>query len=163
VSQLFADYGDGVLHYFGWYAAQGSDIKKQVAACRGLDRQTPRMLYLDRQVPDGAALCHYCELGERMPVTRGRRGRRTPGTVPNAPIRAAFEASGLTLGELAHRMGMFKLGTRQAETSRLSRMLGVNAGYRWRNGTAVKQLNMTRENAARVIRALHLDPRDFGL
>lgn len=161
---VYADYGDAVLHRFGWYAPPSSS-PLQVAACRALDEHRPKMLYLEHQAPDGATLCPWCELELRVP-NREYGHRVRPGTVAKEPIREAFERSGLSLSELCRRLGFVRRddkGYLVADTSILSRKLGIQHYGRSPAGAAKRQSNIQIDVAVRIVRALHLDPVDFGL
>lgn len=169
--EMLADYGDGLLHWFGRYGPKSTTLS--VARCRAHDDVRPAVLYLPRKAPE-VKQCPYCVAGERKPRSTGRQAKVREGRTPNAPIRAAFEASGMSLSEVAIRMGMTRRYSQRrtngsmstylgAETSRLQRMLGLRPNHRWRNGAAVKQHNISVVNAAKVLRALHLDPHDFDL
>jgi hypothetical protein len=82
--------------------------------------------------------------------------------VPNEPIRAAFEASGLRVSDLARRLEVER-SNGQPDVTRVRRMLGLYPGYRAADGSLRKQRHLKAEKAVEVIRALHLDPVDFGL
>lgn len=156
--EILADYGDGVLHDFGWFS---QSHKTRTARCGVLKNRQPFMIYLPHQAPDGATVCPYCADHKKAPRTRDRPHKGKPGTVPNQPIREAFERSEISLSNLAVRMGF--VGTEGPEASRVGRMLGMTVNHRLNSGKAVKQRNIKEENAVKIIRALHLSPKDFDL
>lgn len=150
---VLADYGDGVLHRFGFY------FKKhplQVAACAGFSDRRPQALYLEHTAPEGASLCPYCEEERPWPASP----RRYDG-VPVATLRQAFDESGLTVSEVARRIGLLRQNGAVNDTP-LRRQLGLApSGYR--NGVALWQKTVTPAKAAAIARALNLDPHEIGL
>lgn len=72
--------------------------------------------------------------------------------VPNAPIRRAFEDSGMTLAEVADRVYP---GSKA--TTRVGRLLGI---YEER-GKVLSEIKA--EKARQLLAAMHLDPVDVGL
>lgn len=167
---LYADFGDGVLHHFGWF----DEGPLMVARCQSPEPWLrPERLQLDYQAPDGADVCGWCEAGEvhkPPPAPRGATSRvhRRPGTVDAAPLREAFERSGLSYSEVCRRADITRetvVGGRRlvvTETSRLQRMLGIRPGFK-RGQVDRYQRGLTKENAAKIVAALNLDPVDFDL
>lgn len=89
-----------------------------------------------------------------------------PGEVPNAPIREAFEESGLNAATVCRRLGWVS-SSGQPDTSRLQRRLGLRAGMKGGHGPA-RQSQATwaavrYETAIAIVRAIDRDPVDFGL
>lgn len=77
--------------------------------------------------------------------------------VPVAPIREAFERSGMTCNALALAAGF--------DESHVARILGGRVHYVYRNGRRVpcQRYHVSYDGAVRLIRAMNLDPVDLGL
>jgi hypothetical protein len=90
------------------------------------------------------------------------------GYVSNRPLREAWEASGLSLSELASRMGYVYKTERnilpQTNTAPVERALGLKRyGQRGKSPRRVIQTRMREDVALRYLEAMHLDPVDVGL
>jgi len=87
-----------------------------------------------------------------------------PDRIPNAPLREAFLESGLTLSEVCYRLGWTRMQNARviADVSPLKRALGLQP---WTNGQGRSYTSrlVGTEKAARILRALDLDPIDFDL
>lgn len=148
--ELLADYGDGVLHRFVWVGGE----KLRTARCltaRGID---PERLHLDYKAPEGAALCPWCA-EDRAAPRGGYRLPARPGTVPNAPVRAAALRAGIPMAELARLV--------DRDECHLRRALGIDAYRIAFDGRRVRLRNMSAEFASAVCDALGVEPRELDL
>lgn len=86
----------------------------------------------------------------------------TDDRVPVALIREAFQRSGLTLSELAKEAGlMSRDGNRmKPDTSRVARMLGLTFQQSGTGHCYVASF-IRHDTAAKIVRAMGLDPVDF--
>jgi hypothetical protein len=91
-------------------------------------------------------------------------GVKIEDRVPNAPLREAFERMDLSLPELACRLGWERQAhrsrTKVGDTSRVRRALGYapSAGTRSYNQEFIKY-----DTAVQIVRAMGLDPVDYGI
>jgi len=76
-------------------------------------------------------------------------------------LRDAFLHSGLTASEVCHRLGWLCKGDTAADTSRLTRALGL-AEHQGR-GRSYRAQRISVERAALICRALNVDPWEVGL
>jgi hypothetical protein len=158
---VFIDFGDGTWHEL--VASESEPWKGGHPRCRAHPELRGKRARLPHQLPPGAEICELCRQGKRAPRPHKPRRTAAVGMIPNAPIRAAFERSGVSVRDLAERMGERRRPNGYIETTRLDRMLGRRPAWRSADGVMRTQANISRENAAKVLRALHLDPVDFGL
>lgn len=94
---------------------------------------------------------------DKVTVWRYAPGR--PGKIPNAPLREAFLASGLSASEVARRVGWSKDGW--VDASRVRRTLGLTddrgvKGYRSRRAM------IAAETAANLAEAIGVMPWEVG-
>jgi hypothetical protein len=75
--------------------------------------------------------------------------------IPVAPLRDAFQRSGVTASELARRLGWYR---RTPDGERVKRQLGLYFVDNGR-GKAMRETT-TLERALEIVRALGLDPAD---
>lgn len=90
----------------------------------------------------------------------GRKGSDASpasGEIDTAPLREAFERSGISLSELARRLKWMR-----PDQPRAARTLGYHR-YHARSGEYLAQEQVTYETALRICRALDADPVDVGL
>lgn len=88
--------------------------------------------------------------------------------LPNAPIREAFEESGLSAGDVARRIDWvvqrprprFEPGV--GDSARLKRSLGLMDSID-KHGVRRRQTTINEETAAAIVEALGLFPADVGL
>lgn len=87
---------------------------------------------------------------------------RYKSDVPNTPIREAWEESGISLRELAKRLGKWKRvkGKRIPDDAPVRRALGLMDQRS--KGKNYRTTHMRIENAERYAVALELDPVDLG-
>lgn len=82
-----------------------------------------------------------------------------------APLRDAVLASGLTLGEIAVRLGWMRRDAKHrhpiGDESRLRRRLGLRPTTS--KGKHQTSRYITYETAVKIARAAHIDPVDIGL
>lgn len=83
--------------------------------------------------------------------------------VPVAPLRLAFEESGLTATELASRLGWESSNKPGCGNgSRMKRVLGLSLAYR-PDGSGYRQVLIHEEIATAIVDCLGLFPVDVGL
>lgn len=120
-------------------------------------------------IADGPSWARCLKCGRDVYAEAPRALRRAPARsrVDVAPLRAAFERSGLTPSEVCHRLGWLERDGATARTSQLTRALGLarpsssrKRGREYRNGP-VRTIDVAR--AAAIADALHLDPHEVGL
>lgn len=94
---------------------------------------------------------------------RCKECRKRPKSIPNQPLREAFEASGLTATELAWRLGYSRKNGRwrRADASPVRIVLGLKPKARSNGGGF--QTHMHEPTAVRYAKALNLDPHEIGL
>jgi hypothetical protein len=90
------------------------------------------------------------------------------GYVSNQPLREAWEASGLSLSELARRMGYVyiskKDGGERPNDAAIQAALGLKrCKIRGKSPHWTIQKRMREDTALRYLEAMHLDPVDVGL
>jgi hypothetical protein len=81
--------------------------------------------------------------------------------VPVAPLRDAFETSGLTLSQVCRRLGWFA-GPGKPDVARLKRSLGTQP-VSTHKGTRYYAQRIGYEHATRIAEAIGVDPVDVGL
>lgn len=88
---------------------------------------------------------------------------RAADGIPTEVLRRAFDDSGLTAVQLAHALGWYRRqkGYVSVDGQRVRRALGL-IPTKQRNGRTVVA-SMHHERAARFLRAMGLDPVDYGL
>lgn len=86
------------------------------------------------------------------PVYRGS------GEVPNAPLREAFERSGMSKGELATRMGWAR-----PNVDRVNRALGYRPDTGSRDRPPRPRQLLTYEMALKLCSAIGADPHECGI
>lgn len=81
-----------------------------------------------------------------------------------APLREAFEASGLTPSTVARRLGWMKYsGHTDPDVTRLRRALGIAPVIAARTGARYTNQRIGYDLALLIARALNIDPVDVGL
>ncbi len=81
--------------------------------------------------------------------------------VPRKPITDAFRRSGLTPQEVAARAGYWRMveGRRRGDGTTVLRSLGLRKeGEHQREGDTLRY-----ETAVRLVRAMNLDPHEYGV
>lgn len=154
--EMLGDLGDGVLHRFGWF---GAATARPFAACRMGGASRPSIVYLERDAPDGAALCPWCMDDVLAPRRRARETAPRSGRIENRELRRAFRRSGASAAEVAARIGWTRVhrGAVGPDGSRVRRALGIAAT------DGVTQWTVSAEVALLLAAALSLDPVDVGL
>jgi hypothetical protein len=98
------------------------------------------------------------------PIAAKRRGQ-----MANIPFREAYERSGLSLSEVARRMGWMRSVSRRpqdrvGDSSRVGRVLGLRRETpSTRNGGGAYRKYVRYSTAEALCRALDLDPLDVDL
>lgn len=83
--------------------------------------------------------------------------------VPVAPLREAFEESGMTTGQVAQRLGWFRAHDGFPDRSRFLRAIGVYHSYKGGARRRYFRVNTSYVTAVAIAEALGLDPVDVGL
>jgi hypothetical protein len=77
-----------------------------------------------------------------------------------APLREAFERSGMTASEVAIRLGWFRANG-DPDGTKVRKKLGIVASYS--HGRHYHQRTMSYENGVAFVRALEIAPVDVGV
>jgi hypothetical protein len=115
--------------------------------CGRYKGQQPAVAQLRRDTEE--EVCEDCERGQRIRL-QPRKRSRWANEVENAPLREAFLKSGLSFSELARRLDV--------DSSWPPRALGLRP-----TGAGRTQHWVRLETAARLIRAMGLDPHEAGI
>jgi hypothetical protein len=165
-TEMLADYGDGVLHRFGWWRKR---VSLPFARCRSNGEVQPEHVRLESTAAEGSPLCPWCMEDLRAPtwswltkVPKKRVYRMRVGQVPNAELREAFERSGLTPAEVAVRLG-WVMPDGRGDGRRVLRKLGLLGSHRNREGRARVQRSTRADIAVAIADALGYAPVDLGL
>jgi len=83
--------------------------------------------------------------------------------VSNAPLREAFENSGMRAYDLAIAIDWRKGPKRKPDTQRVQRVLGLAPYYNSYNSRKAFAKSLTIDNAIKIGSVLNLDPVDIGV